>query len=70
MSIVAETRWHPTQTTERVGRDALVLSARVPDLGEVARWILSAAPYISVLEPLELRALVHDLAARMMEKNA
>lgn len=69
-TIVAETRWHPTQTTERVGRDALVLSARVPDLGEVARWILSAAPYISVLEPLELRALVHDLAARMMEKNA
>ena len=68
-TIVAETRWHPTQTIERVDRDALVLSARVPDLGEVARWILSAAPYVSVLEPIELRTLVRDLAARMMEKN-
>ncbi len=69
-TIVAETRWHPTQTTQRLAEDALVLAARVPDLREVARWVLSAAPYITVLEPPELRVLVHDLAARMMEMNA
>lgn len=69
-TIVAETHWHPSQTLQRVAEDALVLSARVPDLREVARWVLSAAPYITVLDPPELRTLVHDWSAQMMEQNA
>lgn len=69
-TIVAETRWHPTQTIERLDKDTVILSACVPDIREAARWVLSAAPYIAVLSPPELRGMVHDLAAEMMEKNA
>ncbi len=69
-TIVSETRWHPTQKTERLDSDTIVLSAHVPDLKEVARWVLSAAPYITVLEPPELREMVRGLAQQMTELNS
>ena len=69
-TIVSETVWHPTQRTERIDADTLILTARVPDLGEVARWVLSAAPYIAVESPLELRDMVRGLAAKMLELNS
>ena len=68
-TIVSETVWHPTQRTRRLDAETLELTARVPDLKEVARWVLSAAPYISVEEPAELRAMVRELAERMAELN-
>ncbi len=68
-TFVSETIWHPTQRTARLDKDTLELTARVPDLQEVARWVLSSAPYITVEEPAELRVLVHDLAKQMMELN-
>ena len=68
-TIVSETVWHPTQKTVRLDKDTLELTARVPDLNEVARWVLSSAPYISVEEPAELRVMVRDLAKQMMELN-
>ena len=68
-TIVSETIWNPTQKTVRLDNDTLELTARVPDLKEVARWVLSSSPYISVEEPAELRSMVHDWAKQMMELN-
>ena len=69
-TIVSETIWHPTQKTARLDENTLELTARVPDLKEVARWVLSSAPYIAVEEPAELRGMVHDWAKQMVELNA
>ena len=68
-TIVSETVWHPTQKATRLDKDTLELTARVPDLKEVARWVLSSAPYIAVEEPAELRVIVYDWAKQMMELN-
>ena len=68
-TVVSETPWHPTQRPVRLDKDTLGLTARVADLNEVARWVLSSAPYITVEEPAELRKMVHDLAKQMMELN-
>lgn len=69
-TIVSETSWHPTQEIRRVDDETVELTARVPDLREVARWTLSAAPYVSVEGPDELRGMVRELAERMAELNA
>ncbi len=53
--VVAETRWHASQKLEKEAGGSLLLSATVPDLDEVARWVMASAPYAEVLEPAELR---------------
>ena len=68
-TIVAETTWNPTQKTERLDENTIELTANIPDLKEVARWVLSSAPYITVEDPYELRKIVHDLAQKMVELN-
>ena len=69
-SIVSETSWHPTQKIKKINNNnAVELTAKVPDLKEVARWILSSAPYVTVEEPEELRELVRDWAGKMIELN-
>jgi predicted DNA-binding transcriptional regulator YafY len=52
---VAETRWHPTQESEREPGGTLVWSARVAGLHEVRSWVLSWGGDAEVLEPAELR---------------
>ncbi len=69
-TIVSETRWNPTQEITRLDSNTIELSAEVPYLKELARWIMSSAPYVSVIEPLELRNIVYDLAQKMMTLNA
>ena len=60
---VSETTWHPTQ---RITWDddgcALTLEAVVPNLDDVARWILASAPSAEAVEPVELRELVRKWA--------
>ena len=68
-TIVSETMWNPTQRTARIDSNTIELTARVPDLREVARWVLSASPYIFVQEPYELRRIVWELAKNMMNLN-
>ena len=68
-TIVSETIWYSTQKTAWLDENTLELTARVPDLKEVARWVLSSAPYIAVEEPAELRGMVHDWAKQMVELN-
>ena len=68
-TIVAETIWNPTQKTIRLDQNTIELTANIPDLKEVARWVLSAAPYITVEEPHELRKIVWELSNKMMKLN-
>ena len=68
-TIVAETLWNPTQKTIRLDKNTIELTANIPDLKEVARWVLSAAPYITVEEPHELRKIVWELSKKMMKLN-
>ncbi|WP_352425675.1 helix-turn-helix transcriptional regulator [Aminomonas paucivorans] len=61
-SVVSETRWHPSQVLVQQDDGAVVLAARVPDLDEVARWVLASAPCAEVLEPSALADRVRELA--------
>lgn len=76
-SLSVEERSRPKRGGSSLFRDGYALIARPGALcrhttkqRDSARWVLSAAPYIAVLSPPELRGMVHDLAAEMMEKNA
>jgi predicted DNA-binding transcriptional regulator YafY len=61
---VQEREWHPTQRLEERPGGKVVLKMNVHGLPEVARWVLSHAPYARVLEPPELREMVAENAAR------
>ena len=45
---------------------AVVEEPSVRSKKEVARWVLSSAPYIAVEEPTEPRGMVHDWAKQMV----
>ena len=59
-SVVAETVWHSTQKLSEGENGSLFLSACVPDLDEVARWVLASAPHVHVLEPEELARILKE----------
>lgn len=56
-----EVKWHPTQKIEET-EGGIILTAEVPDLYEIARWVMSGAPHIIVIEPDELRDIVRNFA--------
>jgi len=60
-SVVEETVWHPSQKITRENDGAITLRACVPELGDVARWVMASAPYAEVLEPALLREQVEQL---------
>jgi proteasome accessory factor B len=60
---VQEREWHPTQRLEPRPGGGILLRMTVQGLPEVARWVLSHAPYARVLEPPELREMVARSAA-------
>ncbi|MBR0150971.1 MAG: WYL domain-containing protein [Synergistaceae bacterium] len=68
-SIVSETIRHPTQRITRIDDETVELYACVPDLEEVARWILSCSPHVKVIEPEELRVMVRGLAEKVIALN-
>ncbi|MBR0035068.1 MAG: WYL domain-containing protein [Synergistaceae bacterium] len=39
-----------------------MLTAEVPSLYEFARWVMSGAPHIIVIEPEELKDIVREFA--------
>ena len=57
-----EIQWHPSQKIDNSQEGGIILTAEVPHLHEVARWVLSGAPHIHVLEPQELKNLVKEFA--------
>jgi len=60
---VLEREWHPTQRLEPRPGGKVLLKMTVQGLPDVARWVLSHAPYAKVLEPKELREMVAVHAA-------
>ena len=63
-----EIKWHPTQKIEDSPEGGIILTAEVPNLHEVARWVMSGAPHIEVIEPEELRAIVKEFARAILDK--
>lgn len=59
--VIEETEWHPTQEITRLEDGSIEIGAVVPDLGEIARWVMASAPYAEVLEPDSLRSSVSEL---------
>ena len=60
--IMREVQLNPTQKVE-----GDVLTAEVPHLDEVARWVVSCCGDAVVLEPEELRVMVRNYAERILE---
>lgn len=64
---VREVEFHPTQKLDKAGDGGVILTAEVPYLDEAARWVLSCAGNAVVIEPDELRGMVRDYAAMILE---
>lgn len=62
-----EIKWHPTQKIEELSDGSVILTAEVPYLDEVARWVLAGAPNAKVIEPEELKSIVKDFAMKVIE---
>ena len=62
--VVGETVWHPSQKIEEREDGSILLYAKVPHLGDVARWVMASSPYARVLQPLELKQQIHELGAK------
>lgn len=61
-----EIKWHPTQKISECDEGGIILTAEVPDLYEVARWVMSGAPHIEVIEPDGLKELVKEFAGEVL----
>ncbi len=59
--VVEETNWHPTQKISHLDDGSINLKATVPNLDDIARWVMASAPYAEVVEPPSLRSRIADL---------
>ncbi len=59
---IEETRWHPTQNTERLDDGRLRFTCDVDGMDEIKWWILSMGPNCQVVAPAVLRNEVLRLA--------
>ncbi len=66
---VQETTWHPTQHFRKTEEGKVIMTAEVPDLGAVARWIMASAPYAEAKAPRELVEKMEELAREMLRKH-
>jgi predicted DNA-binding transcriptional regulator YafY len=65
-----ETRWHPSQQVEVMPDGKVDMSFEVAGLLEITPWILTWGDTIEVVEPLELRRRVSDIARAMTQRYA
>ncbi len=63
-----EIKWHPTQKIENSKEGGIILTAEVPNLYEVARWVMSGAPHIEVIAVEELKKIVKSFAEEILSK--
>ena len=63
-----EVKWHPAQKVCECDEGVIILMAEVPDLYEVARWIMSGTPHIIVIELDELKDTVREFAEEVLSK--
>ena len=61
-----EVKWHPSQKIEECEEGGVILSAEVPNLYEFARWVMSGAPHVIVIEPEELKDTVRKVAEEIL----
>ncbi len=61
-----EVKWHPSQKVEECEEGGVILSAEVPNLYEFARWVMSGAPHVIVIEPDELKEIVRSFAEEIL----
>lgn len=62
-------KWHPSQQTELQDDGSVLLTAEVPHLDEIARWVLAGAPNAKVIAPARLKYLVRDLAFSLIDEE-
>ena len=62
-------KWHPSQQTMLQPDGSVVLTAEVPHLEDVARWVLAGAPNAKVIAPPQLRHIVRDLALSVIDEE-
>lgn len=63
---VAEVSWHRTQRCEFRGDGSLDFRVTVSGLQEMAWWVLGYGDQAEVIEPVEMRELIHQRAKRML----
>lgn len=63
-----EVKWHPSQKVEDCKEGGVILSAEVPNLYEFARWVMSGAPHVIVIEPEELKEIVRNFAEEIISQ--
>ncbi len=61
-----EVKWHPSQKVEECEEGGVILSAEIPNLYEFARWVMSGAPHVIVIEPEELKEIVRGFAEEIL----
>ena len=63
-----EVKWHPSQKVEEYAEGGVILSAEIPNLYEFARWVMSGAPHVIVIEPDELKEIVKNFAYEILRQ--
>lgn len=61
-------KWHPSQKTEEQEDGSVILTAEVPHLDDVARWVLAGAPNAKVIEPPALKCIVRNMAMKIIDE--
>ena len=69
-TITNEIKLNPSQKIIKLDSNTAELTANVPDLKEVARWVMSSAPCVKIVEPDELKELVKDLAKNIIIQHS
>ena len=62
-------KWHPSQDLEEHDDGSVILTAEVPHLDDVARWVLAGAPNAEVIEPPALKYIVRNLAMTFIDEE-
>ncbi|MDO9509338.1 MAG: WYL domain-containing protein [Thermovirgaceae bacterium] len=69
-AVVEETDWHPTQMITHMDDGSINIAATVPNLEDIARWVMASAPYAEVIEPLSLRRKIADLSSQVTNNHS
>jgi proteasome accessory factor B len=64
--VARETRWHPSQLTQRVEDNAVTVTLNVPVTAELVNFILGWGANVEVVEPSSLRQRVAGDASKMV----
>ncbi len=64
---VEEVRWHHSQCVTRLDDKSLLFEAKVDGLREICSWILGYGDQVEVLAPSKLRAVIRQMAERMVQ---